>query len=215
MNKIIEWFIGSRQSREAEMREFAFANKKKFEITDSRGIVSQLSEFKLFKKGSHRNLRCIIFDNELLESNYLFDYEYKISNGKSTRRNIQTSKFFDSKLLALPQFFMRPEGFFTKLSEWFGIMDIDFLEDLQFSSNFLLSGEYESIIRLYFDEDVRKLINNNKGFYMEGMNYYLIIYIHKKVLKGQELASFEKLSILIYELFKLQSSKQEAFLLKK
>ena len=49
MNRLIEWFKGIRQSRETEMREFAFANKMNFEITDSKGIASQLSEFKLFK----------------------------------------------------------------------------------------------------------------------------------------------------------------------
>ncbi|MEP7196120.1 MAG: hypothetical protein ABI851_06335 [Saprospiraceae bacterium] len=209
MGRIWDAITGNKKKREAEMREFAFNYGLSYNQKEEQSLVEQLSEFELFKIGMRKNITNLLSKKELMESNYLFDYYYTISTGKSSHTYTQTVKFLDSKNLGLPQFYLKPEGFFTKLFEWFGTKDIDFDEDINFSEMFHLNGEFESVIRTYFDSDVRKLCKNNKDFYIEGMNYYLIIYIKNKMLKEADLSAFHKLTELIVEILKIQSEKNK------
>ncbi len=209
MGRLWDILTGESKKRTAEMKEFAYAKEAKFAETDEFGLIAQLSEFKLFKFGSRKKINNLIYQKDILENLYLFDYEYTVSTGNSSARFQQTYKFYDSKSLKLPEFRLKPEGFFTKLVEWFGGSDIDFESDYFFSDSFHLTGEYESIIRKYFDENIRRLCLSNKEFYMDGVNYYLGIYVKNKVLKGEELKAFDKLTDLLFELFKLRSTRED------
>ncbi len=201
MKRLIDLLTGEDKKRENELREYAFRTNKLFSSKDAFNLPAQLSEFKLFNIGTRKNALNLVYSKDLTGSDYLFDYRYTISTGKSSHTFTQTFKFFDSKDLGIPGFQLKPESFFTKLMEWFGGQDIDFEDDKHFSSAFNLKGEFEPLIRRYFDNEVRQLCLNNKSFYMEGMNYYLGIYIEHKVLKGSELNAFDRLTQLIYELF--------------
>ena len=89
---------------------------------------------------------------ELSGNQFLFDHSFMIHHGKSTSHYNQTVFFFDSKELTLPQFYLRPEHFGDKMLSWFGWKDINFSTHPEFSDRFKLTGEYEEIIRYYFDK---------------------------------------------------------------
>lgn len=198
---------GNEGKRDIEFREFAFQNNLDFTLENDEGLIAQLNDFKLFKYGGDRTIKRNAFKKDLLDSHYLFDYDYTVSTGKSSATYSQTVRFFDSKNLGIPQFKLKPEGFLSMISEWFGNRDIDFMSDADFSEMFHLSGEYESVIRTYFDEEVRRLCKYNNKFHIDGNNFYLCIYIQNKKLKHEELRAFFKLTTLIFEIFVIQSKK--------
>ncbi|NOT36204.1 MAG: hypothetical protein HOP11_02370 [Saprospiraceae bacterium] len=198
---------GNDKNREDELREFAFQNQLDFSTSNDEGLIAQLSEFKLFKYGIRKTIKGNLFNKDIYENKYLFDYHYTISTGNSSRKFSQTVRLFDSKKLGIPEFRLQPERFMTMISEWFVKKDIDFHTDEEFSEMFHLTGEYESVIRTYFDEEVRRLCKHNKKFHIAASNYYLCIYIQNKILKKEELRAFYKLTNIIYELFVIQSNK--------
>lgn len=207
IRRIIDALSGEQSRRKDEMREYAFQKNMDFQEVHDLGLIDQMSGFKLFRYGNQRTIRNMISMKNLQENVYLFDYEYTISSGNSHRRFRQTVKLYDSKLLGLPEFKLSPEGFFSILAEWFGRRDIDFSEDIQFSDSFLLSGEFEPVIRQYFTNDVRQLCLQNHQFYMDGVNYYLSIHIRDEILRGADLKAFDRLTYMVYEVLKLQSAK--------
>ncbi|HQX44735.1 MAG: hypothetical protein IPP06_15945 [Saprospiraceae bacterium] len=195
------------RDRNAAIRNFAYNAGMVYSESAAIGMLKQLQAFELFKQGTQRKIKNLIIDREMDPEHFMFDYDYTISTGKSSHTYSQSVQFFDSKALSLPQFRLKPENFFDVLIEWFGFKDIDFNTHPEFSKEFKLTGEFESVIRYYFDSDILNLIEQQKEFNMEGMNFYLVIHTQHKVLPVQQLDGFKKFGTMLFELFKLRSQK--------
>ena len=165
------------------------------------GLIDQLKSFELFKEGSNHKCDNLLMKKELIGNQFLFDHSFMIHHGKSASHYNQTVFFFDSKELTLPQFYLRPEHFGDKMLSWFGWKDINFSTHPEFSDRFKLTGEYEEIIRYYFDEKVLNFLNHQKNIYIEGMNYYLIIYTFNELIKPSDYPLFAKFCRMMYALF--------------
>lgn len=174
------------------------------------GLVQQLSEFKLFKKGSSKKINNLIIQSELNLKNQVFDYQYTISTGKSSKTFRQTVLFIDSRELSLPQFYQKPENFLNKLLAFLGFEDIDFIHFPEYSDKYHLNGEYEEVIRHYFTKEVLELLTTQKDLYMEGMNYYFILYQYDTLCSVDNIDAFRNLGIMLYQLFLLRSKENEA-----
>jgi|JI10StandDraft_1071094.scaffolds.fasta_scaffold00215_24 hypothetical protein len=195
------------RDRNSAIRNFAYNAGMVYSENAAVGMLKQLQAFELFKQGTQRKIKNLVIDRELDPEHFMFDYEYTISTGKTSHTYTQNVQFFDSKALSLPQFRLKPENFFDVLLDWFGFKDIDFITHPEFSKDFKLTGEFESVIRYYFDADILNLIERQKEFNMEGMNFYLVIHTHQKVLPVQQLDGFKKFGTMLFELFKLRSQK--------
>ncbi len=205
MGRIWDLLNGNLEKREEELRQFAFEHNLDFSNKNDKGLISQLNSFDLFKVGGRKKILSSAHKRNLTDNHYILDFEYIVSTGNASARYSQTVRVFDSKELGIPQFKMYPENFFHLIKEWFVSKDIDFSSDEDFSNLFYLTGEYEEVIKTYFDDEVRQLCLNNKKFRMEGNNYYLILYIHNEIIKLKDLSAFYKLSNMIFELFRIRS----------
>lgn len=205
-NRIWNLLLGNEINREEHLREFAFDNGLIFSTENDIGLIAQFSDFSLFTEGSDGKIKYQCIQKNLLESNLLFDYSYQLRTGKTSVSIDQTVRLFNSKRLALPRFTLKPENILHTIAKWFGYDDIDFQSDELFSKKFHLSGEFEQLIRKYFDDDVRNLCLKNQKIQIEGSNYYLLLYVEHKILEKTDLKSFYKLSTLIFELLKIKSS---------
>lgn len=205
MGRIWDLLTGNQEKREEEIRQFAFEHNLDFSNENDKGLISQLKSFELFKIGGRRKILTKAYQRNLTDSHYLLDFEYIVSAGNSSARYNQTVRVFDSKELGIPQFRMQPENFFHLIKELFISKDIDFSSDKDFSNLFYLTGEYEQVVKTYFDEEVRQLCMNYRKFIMEGNNYYLIIYHHNKIIQLKDLRAFYMLTNMLYELFRIRS----------
>ncbi len=172
------------QRREA-MQRVAYHLDMEYQEEDEWGLENQLQDFRLFKRGFRGRIRHILRKQDALMHYDLriFDYRYLVWTGKSSRRVSQTIFFLESKSLALPQFWMQPETIFNKVGEYLGQQDIDFPDFPEFSRQYLLRGHDEEYIRTNFQESVLHYFNVHKGWCLEGIGYYMLLYRRKKLLQ--------------------------------
>ena len=194
--------------RASELKNKAALLKMQFYDNDEFGLKDLLSQFEIFE---HRNgeINNILSSGEMDSRNYFFDYQYVVSNGKSSRRIKQSALFFNCKNLSLPQFLLRPEQFYDKLLSWLGFEDINFEAHKEFSDKYKLTGEYKDVIKYYFHKDILDLLSSHTLIHMEGMNYYLVFYSKSQLIPTKMLPSFIHLGNLVYELFKQRSKSRE------
>jgi len=169
------------------------------------GLVSQLKDMELFSRGGSRKVENLFGSKSFYSDQYLFDYSYVVSSGKSSHKFSQTVMFYDCRNLALPDFFLKPENFFDILKEWFGFTDIDFISHPDFSKQYRLTGDFESVIRYYFNHEVLELLSDYKSFWIQASNFYLIIYKDKELIPEEQVPVFIRFCHMIYELFRLRS----------
>ena len=175
-----------------------------YHATDTWGIQQQLQDFRLFRRGFRGRIRHVLSrEDALMESKmHIFDYRYLKFAGKHTRRIEQTVFFLESRKLGLAEFYMQPEHFFHRIGEALGMTsDIDFEEHIDFSYNYRLTGEDESYIRHNFNEEVLRFFAIEKGWSMEGLGFYLILYKNKKILDPKVMAQMYRKGTQVYEAF--------------
>ncbi|MBK6861100.1 MAG: hypothetical protein V9E90_00940 [Saprospiraceae bacterium] len=210
---LLNKLFGNEKQRSASYQVLANQLNLKYEPQNEFGLIKQLSDFGLFKIGSSQKILNVLIEKTFDSENYLFDYQYVVSTGKSAVRFEQTVFFVNSKQLSLPQFVQKPETFFTKLMAYLGFDDIDFVKFPEYSDKFHLKGEYEEVIRFYFSEELLQLLSDQKSINMEAMNYYLILYHQNKLIHTSDLKAFRNLGMMLYNLFLIQSKKSDNFLL--
>lgn len=169
-----------------------------------KGLVRQLSDFKLFKIGGRKRAKNLLTKNDLSEDLKinLFDYHYTVSTGQSSHTYRQTVLFLQSKNLGLPQFYLKPEHLFNRIGAWFGIKDINFDYDPEFSRLYYLKGPDEELIRQTFSDQVLQFFRKEKNLNVEGLNYFLIMYTHKKLLSPDQIKAFFTRGMEMYRILK-------------
>lgn len=175
-----------------------------YTATDQQGVHQQLQDFRLFRRGTRGRIRHVISrEDPLMESKvHVFDYRYLKFAGKHTRRIEQTVFFLESRKLGLAEFYMKPEHFFHRVGNLLGLPnDIDFEAHADFSYNYHLTGENESYIRHTFKDEVLRFFAIEKGWSMEGLGYYLVLYKKGKVLDPKTITQLYRKGRSVYEGF--------------
>ena len=183
------------------LQNVAYKMNMEYRYTDDWGMLHQLQDFRLMRRGFRGRIRHTLRQQQgLMTSNLcIFDYRYLVWAGKTTRRIEQTVFFIESRQLSLPEFLMHPENFFHKIGELLGMDDIDFELHPEFSSNYRLIGEHEDYIRHRFNNQVLRLFSVEKGWTMEGLGFYLLLYKKGKVLSPGRIRSLYEKGIKVYE----------------
>lgn len=175
-----------------------------YQPKDEWGLMRQLSDFRLFRRGSGRRITNLLQSrDEMLETYFhLFDYRFQVSTGKSTQFFDQSVFFVDSKRLGLPQFTMKPETFLHYIGDLMGFKDIDFEAYPKFSKNYYLKGEHEDLIRSTFPHRFLRFFSQEREWHLEGINYYLIFYRINHLARPRELRAFFDKGKEIYKILR-------------
>ena len=140
------------------------------------GLLGMLQGFALFNTGrghsAANTIRGVTDDVELT----IFDLTYTTGSGKHSHTHRQTVIRFASSRLNLPDFSVSPEGFFHRIAKIFGVKDINFVEDPQFSSSFLLQSASEAEVRQLFGPGVREWFSQRKGITAAGRGSQLFFF---------------------------------------
>ena len=171
---------------------------------DTLGEIGLLKDFQLFKKGHSKKIKHFLWqdDPDTGRKTRIFDYHYTVGGGNSTRIYRQTVFFLFSKELGLPDFYLKPENFFSKVSQWLGKEDINFNSHPVFSRSYFLKGEDEQLIRETFSEHILHYFTLENDWFVEGLNYFLIVYRHNKLMKPDQIQNFYQQGMELYRLFK-------------
>jgi len=183
------------RTRTRDLEQLAQRLGLSFSKDDLFGLAQQLKDFDLFRRERswfprrsrvNNVLRGQVGDTEV----YLFDYSYVVSSGKSSRRITQTVFFANDKNWYLPNFRLRPETWWQKIRAVFDKSDIHFPDSPEFSDQFWITGELESLIRKTFGAEVQQFLCERPPVHLEGNNFYLLAYKPRKALRAEEAGLF-------------------------
>lgn len=197
-------FFSFYQKRRSQMQETAQQLGMQYQMRDEYGLIGMMRDFELFKKGYGKRITNILSHKRNLEKDDIrvFDYRFVISSGNSTRSINQTVFYIHSKALNLPQLLLKPEYFFHRIGEYFGMQDIDFEAFPDFSKQYLVQGEEESLVRKTLDDELLHYFTIEKNWSLEGLNYLLVFYKYGKRIPPKEIKVFYKKGMEIFEMLK-------------
>ncbi len=129
--------------RKKELIAFAAANGLSFSEAHDHGVEDRFNEFDCFGQGSDR------YGYNTMQGQWngrqilAMDYHYETESTDSKGRKSTTNHYFSAVILfsriPLKPLFLRPEGFFDKVTQFFGYDDIDF-ESAEFSRKFYVKA---------------------------------------------------------------------------
>jgi hypothetical protein len=180
----------------------SIADELSFEFfpTGRTGQIQELTGFHLFGIGHTKEIK-----NHLrgeaggIELN-IFDYRYVTGHGKQRQTHSQSVLVARAAGMNLPLFSMRPESFWNKIGNLFGLKDIDFESHPKFSRLYLLKGPHEAAIRDLFQPHVLEYFEDHTGLNIEGLDD-LLIYSTFTRLKPQKIRDFMTEGFEILKLF--------------
>ena len=125
------------------------------------------------------------------ERTLLFEFQFTIGSGKSSRTMTQTViRLVSDKLAAVPAFVLRPESLMDKVAAAFGQKDIDFPEHPTFSKKYLLRGQDEAAIRNFFTPGIVAFFEQERGWNVEVQGDQLFAYRENHRAGAEEITSF-------------------------
>lgn len=174
--------------------------------TDEKQLLPLLRGFKLFSVGTKKIFNLLSHVDDMHESDVsVFDYQYTVSTGKTTVTFRQTVFFMNSKLLGLPEMYMKPENLLHRIGHFFGFKDINFEAYPDFSRQYWLKGDDQDYIRYTMNEKVLEHFTSEKDWYMETVNYYFILYKHNVVFHPNSIKSFYLNGMKLFDMLKQEN----------
>ncbi|MFK7817573.1 MAG: hypothetical protein AB8G99_02545 [Planctomycetaceae bacterium] len=177
-----------------------------FQESDSSVAVS-LGKLRLFDRGRKKRFMNMMTGTANGVRIAIFEYRYTTGSGKHQHTHQQTVISFQSDLLSLPDFELRPEHMFHKIGQAFGYKDIDFATHPRFSKQYLLRGPGEQQIRELFEPALLEFFEDQKkGVCVEAGHSRLIFYRAGKRLKPEQIRDFMTEGFGVYSMLKQSNS---------
>lgn len=153
-------------------------------------LKTQLASFRLASVGRAQRVRNVIFGDAGATELAIFDYQYTVGSGKSTKTKRQTVMYMCNQGQRFPSFLLRPEGFFDRLGSMLGFKDINFEEHPEFSSAFVLNGQDEAAIRKLFTPDLMDYFMQHRDMTLEAQDGKMIFYRSQKRVAPAKVRQF-------------------------
>lgn len=139
-------------------------------------LLEDLAARHLFSQGRSRKAANLLRGKTGDLEVSVFDYQYTVGSGKSSQTHFTTVFCARAADLSLPDFTLRPQGFWHKIGALFGSWDIDFDSHPGFSKAYLLRGPDEDAVRDLFTEPVLDYFEDRPGQHVEGTANAVIVY---------------------------------------
>ncbi|MFG0331227.1 MAG: resistance to Congo red protein [Phycisphaerales bacterium] len=175
--------------RARALKSVAACLKFEFHRDDRHGLKRSCSGFRLFQIGRGRTVRNVLSGRIADLKAYLFDYEFDTGRGKSRRHRAQTVVALSSAHLAFPRFHLSRERWHHRIGEWFGLQDIDLLDQESFSKRFRLVGDDEDRVRACFTSSAIGLLETREKTSVEANLHWIIFYAPDRFAQPDEIAS--------------------------
>lgn len=176
---------------------------------DGDSVVSDaIGHLRLFNQGQGRKFSNMISGQADDVEIAMFGYRFTTGGGNQRQTHQQSVICFQSPLLALPDFEIRPESVFHKIGKALGYQDINFDSHPVFSKRFLLRGPEETAIREFFRPDILEFFESRQGVSVEASGDRLIYYRARKRIKPEEVKPFMEEGFQVYALLTSSTSGQ-------
>ena len=199
---IIVYNAKMEKKRKEDLRQAAGSLKLTYQEGDHSDLLSSMEKFKFFNRGGRsRKISNLMSGKTEDLALKIFDYRYRTESGKNSSTHFHTIVHIKSPLMNSPAFSLAPESPFHRISNFFGMNDIDFDMYPEFSRQYLLKGAEEEAIRKLFNREKLTFFTDNPQFSVEGQNDEMIIFKGRGRVKVHELQHYLKENLKISHLF--------------
>lgn len=149
----------------------------------------------LFEKGRSLQVRNLMKGTFEDTNAFIFDYHYDTGGGKNSSTYSQTviaHKISSKDGFELPKFTCKPERFYHRFADIFGLKDIDFKQYPEFSKAYRLIGEDTDSVRKIFNETVIRQLEaeSKQGWNVGAAGEWLVIHKHNEIVKPNDCPQF-------------------------
>ncbi|MBT3198836.1 MAG: DUF3137 domain-containing protein [Phycisphaerales bacterium] len=191
----IAFSIYTAAKRRKELHEWAHSHGLHFNPGKSHDMDSRYVEFKCLNKGRNRYAYNII--TGLLNQRQItaFDYRYTTGSGKN-RKTHHLSAIIVVAPIPLEPLFIRREGFFDKVTEFFGADDIDF-ESAEFSRKFFVKSTNKKWAYDIIHQRMMEYLLNAPGFSIQFSDDSIIAWNRRTFTTGDFESAFDLIDGMI------------------
>ena len=143
--------------------------------------------FEPFQQGQDNSWRNTISGAKNGAPFIAFEYVWTTGSGRSRRTHHRSGLIWESDAVSFPKFALAPEGWFSRLGEFFGLQDIDFTDAPEFSQAYRLTGPNESAIRQLFTPEIRQFLAATPDQHVTGGGRFLIWWFDSELPAADEL----------------------------
>ena len=161
-----------------------------FSATAPMNMIAGLERFPLFNQGHSKKIKNFMYGQASGVKTAVFDYIYTVGGGKSSHTYFQSVVYLEPANLNIPFFCLRPENFFHKMLGAFGYQDIDFGQRPEFSKNYLLRGQDESLIRQIFNDRVLAFFESYTSTCTDAGGNQIFLFRSSHRLEPQEIEGY-------------------------
>ncbi|MFC2133819.1 hypothetical protein ACFLTH_04320 [Bacteroidota bacterium] len=170
-------------------------------------FISKIKVFNNFQKGYSHKAKNIMRGRRSSIGLTICDYRYTVGGGKSSHTYNQTVVIADIGQM-ITGFNMTKKSIFYKIGEKFGMKDIDFDNDPEFSKKFLLKGIDEPAVRKLFSSSVRNFFDSqNLKYNVEAEGHELVVFTPGKRIKPELMNEHINQTLAVVRLFQKELEK--------
>lgn len=198
------WAWRSHQARLAAFRALAGSRGLEFVEKVPGGVPEPgLAGFRVFRQGkNHRSVNLLQGSWRGHTMRY-FEFVYTTGSQKDKNTHRLSVAAFSDEGQDLPAFSLHPEHLFHRLGDVFGMHDIDFERDPEFSKRYYLKGEDEAAVRGLFRSYVLEHLKRApRRWSLEGEGRWLVLWPGSNRLKPDQVPGFLDEAATLYELFR-------------
>ncbi|HNW92735.1 MAG TPA: hypothetical protein PKM88_07500 [bacterium] len=176
--------------RRRELAAWAMQSGWSFATDEAEPDPDSYGQLDYFRQGRSQGLANRMQPPGGESSELLADHSFVTGSGKNSHTHAQTIFLCRLPFAALPQFSLHPENLGHKLLAMFGMQDVDFADDPEFSRRFLLRGADEDAVRARFSPLCRAALAPHAGWSLEGDGEWLVLYRNETLCPPAGLQKF-------------------------
>ena len=143
--------------------------------------------FEPFQKGNTKSWRNAITGTKNHAPFTAFEYVWHTGAGRNRHKHVVSGVVWERDGTPFPTFSLLPEGWFSRLGDFFAKRDIDFLDSPEFSAAYQLKGPDEDAIRRLFTPEIRHFFAATPQQKVTGGGSFLIWWSASALPKAERL----------------------------
>lgn len=176
------WFQRARERKRRDaFAEYSLIRGYTYEPQRAEGERRFRAAFEIFTQGDNDSWRNTITGTKNQAPFTAFEYVWQTGSGKSRRTHTISGMIWERDDISLPKFTLAPEGWFSRLGDWFRKRDIDFVESPDFSRVYQLKGADEQAVRALFTPELRRFFEATPNQKVNGGGSFLFWWFDEKL----------------------------------
>lgn len=176
------WFQRARERKRRDAyAEYSLIRGYTYEPRRAQGERRFREAFEVFQQGGNDSWRNTISGTKNRAPFTAFEYVWHTGSGKSRHTHIVSGLVWERDDVSLPRFTLAPEGWFSRLGDWFRKRDIDFIDSPEFSRTYQLKGADEQAVRQLFTSELRRFFEATPNQKVNGSGRFLFWWFDRRL----------------------------------